>query len=209
MCVGRAFSGALFPCRSSAIISTSGSELLRHGAYSGNGSSHLTGRGCFMTARLNRIKKLTTQREFELVSEVLSKALKELHEKALKRRITQLRKYFDKARARAIAEARKGKVGELSRRKAEIFRETLQRCESRLLELEVKTARELQKASAQAALKQKQRAAKAKRPGPGRTAGKGMASKPRGKPLSRLTAGREKGRLLGTQRRSQARRDKK
>ncbi len=160
-----------------------------------------------MSTLLNRIAKYTSERELDLVRDVLSKELRNLDRSTLRKRISTLRRHSDKARERAISEARKGQSGELSKRKAEIFRDALRRCERRLLEIEVKEARELHKAAAVKALQKKRASTKGKkRPGT-KTASKGMAAKPRGKTVPRLTAGREKGHVLGTQRRSQAKRD--
>ena len=162
-----------------------------------------------MSALLNRISKYTSEREFALIHDVLSKRLKELDKATLRKRISTLRRHCDKAREMAISEARKGKSGELSKRKAEIFRDALRRSERRFLEIEVKEARERHKASARLALQKRRAKTPAKRPSAGRSAGKGMASKPRIKPVIRQTAGREKGHVLGVQRRGQARRDKR
>ncbi|MCP4328625.1 MAG: hypothetical protein GY791_09350 [Alphaproteobacteria bacterium] len=162
-----------------------------------------------MSALLNRVAKYTSEREFELLRPVLSKGLKDMDKATLKRRIGILRRYADKAREKAIAEARKGESGELSRRKAEIFREALRRGERRLLDIEVKEARQRHRAAARSALEKKSAGKTGKRPRPGRTASRGIASKPRTSPVPRLTAGREKGHVLAVQRRSQAKRDKR
>ncbi|MEM8744683.1 MAG: hypothetical protein AAGF14_08635 [Pseudomonadota bacterium] len=159
-----------------------------------------------MPSQLNRIAKYTTEREFELLRDVLSKDIRELERSVLRKRIPVLRRHSDKARERAIAEARKGQSGELSKRKAEIFREALRRCERRLLEIEVKEAREAHKEAARKALEKKRSSAAKSRPS-SRSKSKGMAAKPRSKSVKRLTAGREKGHVLGTQRRGQAKRD--
>ncbi|MDA7949175.1 MAG: hypothetical protein MPJ78_17070 [Hyphomicrobiaceae bacterium] len=160
-----------------------------------------------MPSLLNRIAKYTSEREFDLVRDVLSKDIRNLDRAALRKRIPTLRRHSDKARERAIAEARKGQSGELSKRKAEIFRDALRRCERRLLEIEVKEARELHREAARKALAKKKSAKTSKsRPG-SRTTSKGMAAKPRSKSVKRLTAGREKGHVLATQRRGQAKRD--
>ena len=160
-----------------------------------------------MPALLNRVAKYTSQREFELVRQLLTKRVRELDKSTLKKRVGTLRRHCDKARERAITEARSGKSGELSRRKAEIFRDALRRCEQRLLEIEVKEAREHHAASARGALAKKRTKSPPKRPAGARTTNRGMVSKPRSRPVERLTAGREKGHVLAAQRRGQARRD--
>jgi hypothetical protein len=161
-----------------------------------------------MPAQLNRIAKYTTQQEFDLVRDVLSTDLKSLDKPTLKKRIRVLRRHADKARGRAVTEARKGVSGELSKRKMGIFLEALQKCEHYLLDIEVQEAREQHKAAARKALEKKRSSANRTMPRPSsRTAGTGMVSKPRTKPVPRLTAGREKGHVLGVQRRAQAKRD--
>lgn len=163
-----------------------------------------------MPAQLNRIAKFTTRQEFDLVRDVLSTDLKSLDKPALKKRIGVLRRHADKARRLAITEARKGMSGELSKRKMGIFLEALQKCEHYLLDIEVREAREQHVAAARKALEKKRSSANRTMPRPSsRTAGAGMASKPRTKPVPRLTAGREKGHVLGAQRRAQAKRDKR
>jgi len=160
-----------------------------------------------MSSLLNRVSKYTSEREFELLHDVLSKAIRDLDRPSLRKRISTLRRHSDKAREKAITEARKGQSGELSKRKAEIFREALRRCERRLLEIEVKEAREQHKAAAQKALEKKRSNKSSKKRPAARTARKGMSSKPRARKAPRLTAGREKGHVLGVQRRGQAKRD--
>jgi hypothetical protein len=161
-----------------------------------------------MPAQLNRIAKYTTRQEFDLVRDVLSKDLKSLNKPALKKRIGVLRRHADKARKLALTEARRGTSGELSRRKMGIFLEALHKCEHYLLDIEVQEAREQHMAAARKALEKKRSSASRTKPHPAsRTAGAGMVSKPRTKPVPRLTAGRAKGHVLGTQRRAQAKRD--
>lgn len=161
-----------------------------------------------MPVSLDRIAKLTTQQEFRLVRDAMAKNLKSIEKPALKKMIGVLRVHMIKARGRALAEARKGLTGDLSKRKAGIFRDALQRCEHYLLEIEVQQAHEQHVAAARRALAKKRTSTGKPIPRPAsRTAGKGMASKPRAKPVARLTAGREKGHVLGTQRRAQAKRD--
>ncbi len=160
-----------------------------------------------MSSLLNRVAKYTSEQEFKLVHDVLSKEIRQLDRPSLRKRVSTLRRHSDKARERAIAEARKGQSGELSKRKAEIFREALRRCERRLLEIEVREAREQHKAAAQKALETKRSNKAAKKRPAARTARKGMSSKPRASKAPRLTAGREKGHVLGVQRRGQAKRD--
>lgn len=160
-----------------------------------------------MSAKLNLIAKYTTQQEFELVREAFSTEPGALDKQALRKHISALRRHAEKARARAISEARKGMSGTLSRRKAEIFRDALQRCERRLLDIEVREAREQHVAAARKVLESKRGARKKNQRPASRTAAKGMTGKPRSKPVPRPTAGRKKGHVLGMQRRGQAKRD--
>ncbi len=161
-----------------------------------------------MPTQLNRIAKYTTEQEFELVRDILSTKVNPLRTATLKKRIGILRRHADKARARAIAEARKGMSGDLSKRKADIFLDALQRCEHWLLDIEVKEARELHEAAARKALATKRGTPKSATRQPAtRTAGKGMAPKPSTKSVPRLTAARMKGHVRATQRRRQAKRD--
>lgn len=126
----------------------------------------------------------------------------------LKKRIGVSRRHADKARKPAVGEARKGMPGGLSKRKAEIFREALRKCEHRLLDIEVPEAREQHVAAARKALDGRRGSTSTTMPRPAsRTAGKGMTSKPRTKPVLRLTAGRAKGHGRGVRRRTQAKRD--
>jgi hypothetical protein len=160
-----------------------------------------------MSAKLSRIAKYTTQQEFELVRDALSTEPRALDKQALRKRIGALRRHMDRARSRAMSEARKGQSGTLSIRKAEIFRDALHRCDRRLLDIEVKEAREQHVAAARKALASKRGARKKNQRPANRTAAKGMTSKPRSKPVPRAGAGREKGHVLGMQRRGQAKRD--
>lgn len=161
-----------------------------------------------MATQLNRVAKYTTQQEFDLVRDILPAKQNSLTKAALKKRIGILRRHADKSRIVALKEARKGMSGDLSKRKMGIFLEALHKCEHFLLDIEVQEARELHMAAARKALEKKRTTTTRTMPRPAtRTAGRGMASKPRTKPVTRLTAGREKGHVLGVQRRSQAKRD--
>lgn len=163
-----------------------------------------------MPTSLNRIAKYTTRQEFDLVRDVLSKDLRALDKPALKKRIGVLRRHADKARRCALIDARKGMSGELSKRKMGLFLEALHKCEHFLLDIEVQEAHEQHMAAARKALEKKRGSPDRTMPRPpSRTARTGMASKPRTRPVPRLTAGREKGHVLGTQRRAQAKRDKR
>lgn len=159
-------------------------------------------------AQLNRIAKFTTQQEFDLVRDVLSTKLNSLSKAALKKRIGLLRRHADRARSLALKEARKGMPGDLLKRKMGIFLDALHKCEHFLLDIEVQEAHEQHMAAARKALQTKRSStARTMRRPASRTASKGMTAKPRTKPVPRLTAGREKGHVLGTQRRAQAKRD--
>ena len=161
-----------------------------------------------MPTQLNRIAKFTTQQEFDLVRDVLSTKVNTLTKAGLKKRIGVLRRHADKARGLALKEARRGMAGDLSKRKMGIFLEALHKCEHFLLDIEVREAREQHMAAARKALETKRSStARTMRRPASRTARKGMTPKPRTKPVARLTAGREKGHVLGTQRRAQAKRD--
>lgn len=161
-----------------------------------------------MPTQLNQIAKYTTRQEFDLVRDVLSTKLNSLSKPALKKRIGVLRRHADKSRKLILNEARKGMPGALSKRKMGIFLDALHKCEHFLLEIEVQEAHEQHMAAARKALEMKRRSIDKTMPRPAsRTAGKGMMPKPRTKPVARLTAGRAKGHVLGTQRRAQAKRD--
>jgi hypothetical protein len=125
-----------------------------------------------MPAQLNRIAKYTTQQEFDLVRDVLSTDLKSLDKPTLKKRIRVLRRHADKARGRAVTEARKGVSGELSKRKMGIFLEALQKCEHYLLDIEVEEAREQHKAAARKALEKKRSSADRTMPRPSSRTGR-------------------------------------
>lgn len=191
-----------------SLSARSGIEALDIGSSLPQSAMNAKERNQIMPAQLNRIAKYTTKQEFALVRDVLSTHLKSLDKPTLKKRIGVLRRHADKARRCALTEARKGTSGELSRRKMGIFLEALNKCEHYLLDIEVQEAREQHVAAARKALEKKRSSANRTMPHPSsRTAGTGMAPKPRTKPVPRLTAGRAKGHVLGVQRRAQAKRD--
>ncbi len=160
-----------------------------------------------MSQVLNRAAKYTSEKEFEMIRDVLTGSIRDLDKTTLRKRERLLRRYADKSREKAIAEARKGQSGDLSKRKADVLRHALQRIEARLFDIEVKEAREEHKAAALAALALKQKSKGASKVPPGRTARSGMKSKTRKTAVPRLSAGRQKGHVLATGKRGQAKKD--
>ena len=165
-------------------------------------------------------KRMLTAEEFETVSRTHQPEIRELSRKQLSDLVKRLRDHRDKARDVARQQRREMRGKSEPRgatpaadntgtaRKSEIFAAAVKRLNREIARHDQAERRSAQGAKSRHALEIKQSSAKRNQPNPGRTASRGMRSKPSDGPTVEANPA-EIGRVSQFVKKSQARRDRK